>query len=135
MAIFSGWRDAGASPRLGYFRGPVALPDVRALFCPDPSDGVLWRRRARGESPERCLALAVLTQALLDLERSGPQTWPHLRRRYEETREWFEATETTWPLAFERICELFDWSPDAIRASVLRRHRATPLQLVRRRHP
>ena len=127
-------------PGSGTSAGPVALPDVRALFCPDPTDAqLLLHRRGRGESPERCLALAVMTQAVLDLERSGPQM-DHARGRarygrYEETRTWFEATDPTWPYSFASICELFDWSPDAVRTRVLRRHRATPLHLVRRRHP
>jgi hypothetical protein len=97
-------------------------------------------RRTRGESPERALALAIMAQALLDLERSGPQMMCNARGRarygrYEETRDWFEATDRVWPYSFVSICELFDWAPDAVRARVLRRHRATRLQLVRRRHP
>jgi hypothetical protein len=135
VAVFAAGGVRVQVPGSGISAGPVSLPDVRALFCPDPSDWHLWRRRARGESPERCLALAVLTQALLDLERSGAQTWSGTRRLHEETRAWFEATDAEGPHSFVAICELFDWSPDAVRASVLRRHRATPLQLVRRRHP
>ena len=135
MAFFVAGGVRVQVPGSGTSAGPVALPDVRALFCPDPSDAHLWRRVVRGDSPERCLALAVMTQALLDLERSVPGWRGRGRGRYAETRDWFEATDHAWPYSFASICELFDWSPDAVRDRVLRRHRATRLQLVRRRHP
>jgi len=95
----------------------AGLPDARALFSPDPTD-VPRFRRPRGVSPERCLALAVMTQALLDLRRA-PCGYRRKETVYRETLAWFLSNDTAWPLSFAAICELFDWNPQVIRSRVL----------------
>lgn len=120
--------------------GAVPLPDCSRLFSPDPTDVVRFTRLRVGETPERCLALAVLTQALLDLRRSPPGR-AHGKQAgvYEKTTAWFRANDRSWPLSFASICELFDWSPTAVRARVLGpepgHEPERRLRLVRRRRP
>jgi len=112
----------------------AGLPDLRALFADDPTDSHTWRRfvRDRGESPERCLALAVMTQALLDLRLPEGRAHGKDAGVYERTWAWFQTNDRGWPLAFVSICEMFDWSPEAVRARVLGRS-PEPLRLVPRR--
>ncbi len=123
--------------------GAVPLPDASRLFSPDPTDVVRFTRLRIGDTPERCLALAVMTQAILDLRRAPPGR-AHGKEAgvYEKTRAWFRANDRAWPLSFASICELFDWSPGAVRAQVLgpEAEPADPeparrLRLVRRRRP
>jgi len=118
--------------------GPVLLPDARALFSPDPTDTLRFSRLRRADTPARSLALAVLTQAVLDLRRA-PRGQRHGKDRnlYADTRAWFLATEAHGPHSFEAICALFDWSPEAVRRHVLGRPAAEgapvrQLRLVRR---
>jgi len=112
--------------------GPTLLPDARALFSPDPVDALRAARLRRAETPARALALAVMTQALIDLRRAGPGAKLHA-----ETRAWFLASDTGGPYTFEAICALFDWDTQAVRRHVLGRHWADAepvrqLRLVRR---
>lgn len=106
----------------------AGLPDMRALLWDDPTDSHTWRRalRDRGESPERVLALAVITQALLDLKKSAPH--------YDQARAYFESDDRGWPLGFVTICELFDWSPEAVRARILATYPTSRLLPRRQRH-
>jgi hypothetical protein len=111
----------------------AGLPDARALFSSDPTDTLRFAR-PRGISPERCLALAVMTQALLDLRRA-----PRGQVLHRDTHAWFLSPDTSWPLSFASICDLFEWNPRAIRHRVLGPRREPDqgperrLRLVRRR--
>lgn len=102
----------------GHTGGVWMLPDARALFSPDPADALRWLRcRPRFDSPERALALAVFTQALLDLRR-GPRAGKE-RHVYPQTVAWFRNDDARWPHSFAALCTLFDWSPEAVRRRVL----------------
>lgn len=129
----------GASRLQGHTAGSAALlPDARALFSLDPTDGVRVLRFRGTDTPERLLSLAVMCQALTDLRRA-PRGRTHGKDRnlYAETRAWFLADEGGGPFAFRAVCDRFEWSPEAIRARVLGGE--TPpepvraLRLVRRR--
>jgi len=117
--------------------GPTLLPDARVLFTPDPSD-TLRIPRARAETPARALALAVFMQALLDLRRAPRgQTTGKDRNLYAETRAWFLSNDRRGPHSFACLCDLFDWSPDAVRRAILgagwsEREPVHQLRLVRR---
>jgi len=79
-----------------------------------------------------------MAQALLDLRRSAPG-WGHGAhpRLHGDTQAWFLADDTSWPLSFLSICDLFGWNPGAVRAEVFRPGQAPDpvrhLRLVRRR--
>jgi len=110
---------------------------MRALLADDPTDSHMWRRglRDRGESPERILALAVITQALLDLQKFPPRVrYGYKASLYDQARAWFESNDRRWPLGFVPICELFDWSPEAVRARVLATYPDSRLLPRRQRH-
>ena len=118
--------------------GPTLLPDARALFSPDPSD-TFRISRARADTPARSLALAVLFQAVIDLRRA-PRGQMHGKDRhlYRDTRAWFLSDERTWPHSFACLCDVFEWSPTAVREAILgatwaEREPVRQLRLVRRR--
>ena len=78
-------------------------------------------------------------QAVLDLRRAPRgQTIGKERNLYRETREWFLSDERRGPHFFATLCDLFDWSPDAVRRAILgagwsEREPVRQLRLVRRR--
>jgi len=117
--------------------GPTLLPDARELFSTDPSD-TLRLTRARADTPARSLALAVFMQALLDLRRA-PRDQVHGKDRnlYADTRQWFLSDDRRWPHSFACLCDLFEWSPTAVRRAILGewsgREPVRQLRLVRRR--
>jgi len=115
----------------------AGLPDTRAIFFDDPTDSHKWRRglRDRGESPERVLALAVMTQALLDLRKFAPRACHGYKPNvYDQARAYFESNDRRWPLGFVTICEMFDWSPEAVRARILATYPDSRLLPRRQRH-
>jgi len=78
-------------------------------------------------------------QAVLDLRRA-PRGQKHGKDRnlYAETREWFVSDDPCWPLSFAALCNLFEWSPEAVRRAILgpawaAREPVRQLRLVRRR--
>ena len=80
-------------------------------------------------------------QALLDLRRA-PRGQLHGKDRhlYTDTRAWFLSNDSRWPHSFAALCDLFGWSPDAIRRAILGpgsgwsgREPVRQLRLVRRR--
>jgi hypothetical protein len=115
------------------------LPDARALFSPDPSDTLRLSRARRADTPARSLALAVFMQAVLDLRRA-PRGQAHGKDRnlYAETRAWFLSDDYNGPHSFAALCDLFGWSPHAVRHAILgpawaEREPVRQLRLVRRR--
>lgn len=119
--------------------GSFMLPDARRLFSPDPADTFRFRRLRGLETPARSLALAVMTQAVIDLRRA-PRGRTHGKERhlYAQTRAWFLADDERGPHSFVAICALFDWSPAAVRRHILgaswaAAEPARQLRLVRRR--
>ena len=68
-----------------------------------------------GESPEKDLMVAMVTQAKLDLFHPN-------KRRSEMALTWFLTSDPSWLLSFESICEQLDLDPDVIRRGILQRH-------------
>ena len=129
----------GAPKLQGHTGGSWMLPDARALFSVDPADALRWLRcRPRFDTPERALALAVMTQAVIDLRRA-PRDRTHGKERhlYRDTVAWFLDDDARGPHSFAALCALFDWSPDAVRrrllGPVLDAEPERALRLVRRR--
>jgi len=65
------------------------------------------------------LALAVLEQALEDVERYQPARDGHCRRLYQNARGWLLSGDREWPYSFSNVCELLDVPAERIRIHVL----------------
>jgi hypothetical protein len=70
-------------------------------------------------SAEFKLALAVLEQALEDMERYQSASDGHCRRLYRNARGWLLSGDRHWPYSFANVCELLDVPAQRIRAYVL----------------
>jgi hypothetical protein len=56
------------------------------------------------------------------------------QRLFEEAEAWLMSTETTWPFAFESICDVLDLDPDYVRRGLARwgqRQRARDMRNAR----
>ena len=74
-----------------------------------------------GESPEKDLMVAIVTQAKLDLFHPN-------KRRSEMALVWFLETnvklgDRPWLFSFQNICEQLDLDPDIVRRGILRARR------------
>jgi hypothetical protein len=65
------------------------------------------------------LALAVLEQALEDVERYRSARDGHCRRLYRNARGWLLSGDREWPYSFSNVCELLDVPAERIRGRVL----------------
>ena len=78
---------------------------------------------SRERSAEFRLALAVLEQALDDLDRHRSARDAACRRIYHDARSWLLTIDRVWPYSFVNVCDLLDLSYDRIRTYVARRVR------------
>ena len=82
------------------------------------SDAVLpvqfFRRRGSWQ-PERGLLLAVVENAVDTYRAHFGATDRRGQRLFDEAEEWLMSTDTTWPFAFESICDVLDLDPDYVR--------------------
>jgi len=77
-------------------------------------------RRSAAASPERCLMLAVLEAALLDLRRSANRRTARMRRLADEVAGWFAADDDGWPCSFLSICHALGLDAAAVRSRLPR---------------
>lgn len=70
--------------------------------------------------------IAVLSDAVAHLEQYRFATSRHERRLFHAARRWFLSDDTEWPFSFERICEVFDLDPSAVRKRLARRAGSHP---------
>lgn len=68
-------------------------------------------------SPEKELAAAVLTDALLEVRDFINQ--PSHKRRLAEELEWIFSDDSDWLFSFVRLCEIFALEPGFVRKTVL----------------
>jgi hypothetical protein len=94
-----------------YYPVPVAI-------LPEQFD-VLWHRRAVSR-PEHALLLAVVGQALLDLQRFRHARQSRRRRLYADAYRWVMSRDRSHPFSFVNMCETLNLSPDALRAAACR---------------
>lgn len=78
----------------------------------------VWHH-SRAISPERALALAVLEQAVIDLEKYRFSTRRRQQRLYMEAYRWVTSGDRSWPYAFVNLCELLDVDPGLMRVRLL----------------
>lgn len=76
------------------------------------------------DDPERRLRLAVLEDAIREIERC--RAMPSLGRRGEEALSWIASEDRAEPFAFENVCDALDLDPDYIRRGVCRWWQAQP---------
>jgi hypothetical protein len=92
-----------------------------------------------GLQPERRLMLAVLEEAVADVQRLCFATAPLARREFRAAQEWIEREDHEWPFSFVRICDALGLEAQAIRRGLrawLAHQRALPVGArTRIRHP
>ncbi len=67
-------------------------------------------------SPEKRLAAAVLSSALIEIRDHGAN--PRRRRQVAKTLAWIAADDSAWPYSFVRLCRVFGLQPDWVREIV-----------------
>jgi hypothetical protein len=66
----------------------------------------LWHH-SRALPPERALALAVLVQAVVDVQRYRATGMGHHRRLHDQAVEWMASEARDWPFSFVNLCDAF----------------------------
>ncbi len=80
-------------------------------------------------TPEKKLAAAVLTSALVELrDRHADAAY---QRRIREDLDWVFSEEVHWPYSFIRLCQLFGLEPEYVR-NVVNRWMRSPAPRVYR---
>ena len=99
---------------------PVVISDE--LIASEPALPVqfhdVWHR-TRYVSPERALLLAVVWQAVIDLQKYRFATRRRQQRLYMEAYRWAASDDRRWPYAFRNVAELLDVAPDRLRVQLL----------------
>jgi hypothetical protein len=70
-------------------------------------------------SPERQLAISVLWQAADDLQKYRCARRRRRQRLYMDAYRWVESDDRSWVFSFVNLCEVFNLSPQALRAELL----------------
>lgn len=65
------------------------------------------------------LALAVLEQAIEDLERYHGTDAPERQRLYSQARRWVSSNDRRWPYSFVNVCDMLNLSWGRIRTKLL----------------
>src|SRR5207248_5186144 len=74
----------------------------------------LFQRSSR-RIPEVALMAAVLEDAILSFCRCAGSPGVRSQQLFQETAEWFASSDTSWPFAFENICDALAIESDWIR--------------------
>src|SRR5689334_15088920 len=69
---------------------------------------------------EKRLMLAVLQEALSDLQRSADGRTPRARRLADEVDAWFVADDDGWPFSFVNVCHALGLDASAVRSHLAR---------------
>jgi hypothetical protein len=69
-------------------------------------------------TPELRLCLAVLEQALADLQMVRRRTVPRRESRASAVVSWFRSSSVDWPFAFEALCATLGLAAQAVRRAV-----------------
>jgi hypothetical protein len=78
----------------------------------------IWHR-PRAASPERELALSVLWQAAIDLQKGRDTRQRKRLRLHREAYKWVASNDRTWPFSFLNLCDVLNLSADCLRAELL----------------
>jgi len=97
-----------------HIRSNVLTPDQT---LPVQFDDI-WHH-SRSIPPERMLALSVLWQAAMDLQKCKLARHRQKMRLYREAYKWVASNDRSWPFSFVNLCEVLSLSPEAIRGRLL----------------
>ena len=78
----------------------------------------IWHK-TRAISPERALALAVLWESILDLDKYRFATRRRQQRLYWEAYDWITSDDRSWPFSFANLCDQLGLSVEPVRARLL----------------
>jgi hypothetical protein len=102
-----------------------------SLLAPEPALPAqvlhLWHH-SRSIAPERALALAVLVQAVADIQRFRETGQPHHRVLHDEAVAWVRSDARAWPFSFANLCDAFGLEIDEVRAALLKTRAGTARQ-------
>lgn len=98
---------------------PVIVPEELLASEPAlPSQFHDTWHRTRYIAPERALALAVLWQAVIDLQKYRFAQRRRQQRLYMEAYKWVASQRREWPYSFENLCDVLGLSPEPVRAEL-----------------
>ena len=78
----------------------------------------IWHR-SRAITPERALALAILWEAVLDLDKYRFAPRRRQQRLYWEAYTWVTSDDRAWPFSFANLCDAIGISIDPARKQLL----------------
>ncbi len=77
------------------------------------------------------LALAVLEQAVEDLQRHRGACAAERQRLYVQARRWVASNDRRWPYSFMNVCDMLNLSPGRVRTKLLAHEMAVSVEIVR----
>jgi hypothetical protein len=89
-----------------------------------PVQFVEFLQRPSERTPELRLMAAVLEDAIRTFCRCAASQTVRSRRLFEDTAEWFDTSDVSWPFSFENICDALGLEAEWIRR-LLRRYRGS----------
>jgi hypothetical protein len=78
----------------------------------------IWHK-SRAITPERALALAVLWEAVLDLDKHRFAKRRRQQRLFWEAYDWVTSDDRAWPFSFVNLCDTLNLSVEPVRAQLL----------------
>ncbi len=78
----------------------------------------IWHK-TRAITPERALALAVMWEAVLDLDRYRFAQRRRQQRLYWEAYEWITSDRRDWPFSFVNLCDAIGLAAGPVRKRLL----------------
>jgi len=102
--------------------GRIAAGFLQQAVSPDQVLPVqfheIWQH-GRTQCPERELAVSVLAQAAIDIEKCRETQHGRKRRIYREAYNWVASDDRSWPYSFLNLCDTLSLSPAFLRARLL----------------
>jgi hypothetical protein len=78
----------------------------------------IWHK-TRAIAPERALALAVMWEAVLDLDKYRFAQRRRQQRLYWEAYQWITANDRSWPFSFVNLCDSIGLTVEPVRKRLL----------------
>jgi hypothetical protein len=78
----------------------------------------IWHK-TRAVTPERALALAVLWEAVLDLDKYRFAQRRRQQRLYWEAYQWVTSDDRSWPYSFANLCDTVGLTVEPVRQQLL----------------
>src|SRR5215475_16128474 len=80
--------------------------------------GDIWHK-TRAITPERALALAVIWEAVLDLDKYRFAQRRRQQRLYWEAYQWVTSDDRSWPFSFANLCDSLNLTVEPVRKQLL----------------